>query len=132
MTLPSADACIEQYLKVRDAKSAMTDRHKGELAPLDEAMEIIENLLLLHMQNAGCDSLKSKEHGTAFKKNTLQVHVADKDSFLRHVIGTESWSMLDVRALKEGVQGFVEDHDGEPPPGVDVRTVTKIQLRRAS
>ena len=126
------DAIISKYIELRDTKKAISERHKSELEPYDEALDALENELLRRMQEVGVDSFKSKEFGTAFKNSVISATCADREAFFRFVIGGEKWSLLTSAVSKEALKDFLEENDNVPPPGIDVRRVTKVQIRRPS
>lgn len=127
---PTPAELIAEYVDLRDRKTEATAR-VAEFMQMNFQQRIDEiELTLLETLNAqGADSIKSA-HGTAFKRIETSVTVADASEFKRHVIGTESWDLLDIRANKTAVKGFVEANDGKLPPGINMTQDTVISVRR--
>ena len=123
---------IEQYVKLRDTKRAISAEFEEKLKPYDEALDAIENALLYIMRDLGVDSIKSNEFGTAYKKKAVSFSVNDRSAWLRFVIGGEHWDMLTNHIAKEALEAFLEQNDNVPPEGVDIREVLKVQVRKAS
>ena len=130
MQSPTVDDYVAQYVKLRDFIKKETDAFDERLKPYKDAMALIEAQLGQKMLDDGVESFKT-EHGTAYKSSTLSVRTADKDSFVRYVIGEQAWGLVDFRPLKEGVKEFLEQHGDTPPPGVDIAFVTNVRVRRS-
>lgn len=73
-----------KYIELRDRKTEMAKKHQDEMAPLNTAMETIENWFLNQMQAEGVDSYKTPA-GTAFRKVTSSVTMADHEAFKEFV-----------------------------------------------
>ncbi len=130
MQSPTVDDYVAQYVKLRDFIKKETDAFDERLKPYNDAMKLIEAQLNQKMLDDGVESFKT-EHGTAYKTSTLSVRTADKDSFVRYVIGEQAWGLVDFRPLKDGVKEFLEAHGDTPPPGVDIAFVTNVRVRRS-
>ena len=146
---------VEKYISLRDQKAQIAERHKAELAPVNESMEVIEKWLLKEMEKMGVESLKTPA-GTPYKAVTKSVKMQDPESFKRFVFapvidafnnwantfggevpdiasllqGGVLWDMIDFRAGKKGVTDYIEQ-TGEVPSGVEVSQFTTINIRRA-
>ena len=119
---------VGQYVLLRDKVSAIKDRHKQELAPFNEAMDQLEQIILSHLTANGLDNVKS-EQGTAYITETKTASIADGAAFRRHVIGTQAFDLIDFRANKTAVAEFVASN-GVPPPGVNYSVTLEIGVRR--
>lgn len=119
---------IAAYIKLRDERDSIKERHKGELRPVLDKMEKLENWLHRKLNNDGLKNFKGKA-GTAFLKNRTSVTVKDREVFFDFVREQERWDLIDTRASSTAVQDFMEEHEA-PPPGVDVRTEEVCQVRR--
>jgi hypothetical protein len=129
---PTPAELIEEYVKLRDRKAEAAAR-VAEFMQMNFQQRIneIELALLDTLNMQGADSIKSP-HGTAFKRVETSVTVADAAEFRRHVIGTEQWDLLDIRANKTAVRDFVENHDGNLPPGINMTQDTVVSVRRST
>lgn len=158
--MPSIEEAIGKYVELRDRIAEIGKRHTAELAPLSDAMKLLEGFFAAQMAEVGCDSFKTAQ-GTAFKKNSNSVTMQDPIAFKEHVfipaaeaiyhylcaIGFTPqqadleaiksmlqtkvrWDMVDFRAGKKGVLEYLEENS-VLPPGVNVETVSVVQVRRA-
>lgn len=117
------DALLERYVRLRDAKDAMAERHKAELAPLRRDMDLIEQALHQMMQSQGVKQFKSA-HGTAFQKEVSNARVVDFESVLDYIRTNERWDLLERRVNKTVAQELGE------VPGVEQTRTLVVQVRR--
>lgn len=152
---------IAKYIELRDRKAEMGKRHSDELAPLNTAMEQIENWLMHQMNESGVDQLKVAGTGTAFKANSTSCQIQDATAFKEFVftpaveailnqldamgidtqsIGQENivntirdLTRWDMVDFRAGKKGITEyiANENMPVPGVNVNTVATISIRRA-
>jgi hypothetical protein len=116
---------IDHYIKLRDTKSDMEERHKDELAPIKEQMELVEAALQKHMQDLGLQNLKAG-NGTAYLAETTSAKVMDWETTLNWITANQRWDMLERRVNKTAV---MEEEDGVP--GVQVTRIVKTHVRRS-
>lgn len=129
MSKVNIDKLVEAYRKLRDKKAEIDQEYKERIAKVREKQELIENKILEFFNETGMESAKTP-HGTAYVSEVMNARVADRDAFFRFVREHDAWEMLESRANKTAVRQFVEEHDGELPPGVDITTVRKINVRK--
>lgn len=122
---------IALYVQLRDGKKQAADVYDTwEKANFGGPMEHLERWLLDKLNELGVDSLSGPDGtGTAYKKLTTSVTVADQREFRRHVIGSEHWDLIDWRANKTAVTDGVEKGEGLPP-GVNFNQFFTVGIRR--
>ena len=122
---------VGQFIKLRDLKTQLKDKHKAELAPIEEAMEQLEQVLLgaLNAQNA--DSVKTAS-GTVYKSVKESASMADPAAFWSYVIASGNFDLIDKKANVTAVKAHIEDpaNGGQPPPGVTFSSVALPRVRR--
>jgi len=121
---------ISQYVQLRDAKKLIQDKHKLELAPINDTMEKLEALFMRELALSNQDSAKSKA-GTVYKTTKKTASLEDGDSFMSFVIGGEHWELLDRKANVTAVEEFLNENKALPP-GVKYTEVEEVGVRRAS
>ena len=141
--MPTVDEVVKKYIELRDRKAEIAKRQSTELAPLNEAMANIEKWLMDQMNTLGVDSFKTA-HGTPYKANSNSVKLTDAGAFKGHVFapaveginnylsgtGHTLQPVVDFRAGKTGVLGYLESNEALPP-GVSVETTAVINVRRS-
>ena len=120
---------VEEYIALRDEKKQVEERFDEELkARYTERMQAIEVTLIDTLNQLGVESISGKS-GTAYKKVSTSVTVADPREFRRHIIGNEQWDLANWSANKTIINDMVER--GEPiPPGVNRSAFYTIGIRR--
>jgi len=119
---------VTKYLQLRDNKKQIEDKHKEELAPINELLGELEALFQKAMDETGLEQLKS-DSGVAYKSVQRSVKASDKTAFLEWVQENEAWHLLDIRPAKTAVSEYT-DENGTPPPGVDISSHLKINVRK--
>lgn len=125
----TVDSVIENYVRLRDKKKAVEDRHKQELAPFRETMDQLEAWLLEALNQAGLDSMKSP-HGTAFKSTKSSAVVRDWQATLDYIRRNEAWDLLEARVAKTTAIGIIKETN-QPIPGVETSFEVCVNVRRA-
>ena len=120
---------VEEYIALRDTKKQKEAEFEAAIQEnITNRMNEIEIALLDQLNALGIDSVSGKS-GTAYKKISTSVTIADPREFRRHVIGTEQWDLANWSANKTLVNDMVER--GEPiPPGVNRSAFYTIGIRR--
>lgn len=121
---------VAQLIALRDRMKAMDDAHALAMKPFKEAKEKLENVVMMALNASNVDSVKTSA-GTAYKTVAMSATIADGSEFQRHVIGTQSWDLLDWRVNKPAAAKLAEE-TGAPPPGVNFSSFVKLGVRRAN
>lgn len=121
---------IGQYVTLRDKIKDIKDKHKAELEPFNQALELLGAALLGHLNATKQDSANARSAGTAYRTTQKSASIVDADAFRRHVIGTEDYGLLDLKANVTAVEAFLAEHE-TLPPGVKYTTRDVIGVRRA-
>lgn len=123
------DSITEKYVKVRDAKKKIQEKHKKELEPINKAMELAEASILQELDKIGAESVNTK-FGTVYKKVNTSANIADPQLFFDFIKTGDHWNMLQRRLNNSTVAEFV-DTTGNVPPGVDITRRVEINVRRS-
>lgn len=137
------------YLKVRNSKADLADQAKKKLAPLNEALEAIENHFLAKMLEMKVDSLKNAG-GTPYKSEKVSISVADNSAFVDYVltralaalpvtdgakdaikaamVESGQLALIEARASKTAVEALMEETK-ELPAGLNHRVETTVNVR---
>ena len=126
---PGEDISIRvlQFRKIRDKIKEIEERHKAELAPLQEVKERLSGVLDAFLIKTGQESAKTKD-GTFFHSTRFTATVSDPGAFMHHVIDNQDWDLIERRASATAVKGFVEKKN-HLPPGVNLNTITSVSVR---
>src|SRR5262252_3817407 len=108
---------IDSFIKLRDKKEELIEKHKAELKQYNDAMVELEGYLRGHLKSQKLNSI-SCGAGTAFIQRTRSATVADTAIFREFVISNSNFDLADFRPKKDAVEGYIEEHNGEGVPGV--------------
>lgn len=103
--------------KARALKAKMkevTDRHEAELQPFKDMKVKLESILLDMLNKTGQQN-SSTPSGGVHKKSRVTYSVEDADEFMRHVIGTESWELINRSVNDTAAEDFLAQHQMLPP-----------------
>lgn len=137
------------YLKLRAAKQDLDKQAKAKLAPLNEAMDLIEGHFLEKMNEMSVDSLKNAA-GTPYKQESVSITVADNSAFVDYVltralsglqvtdaakeaiknaiIDSGQLALIEARASKTACEAYLEEMQ-ELPAGLNRRSEFKVNVR---
>ena len=88
---------VDQYVRLRDMKAAIVERHKEELKMDNETMGLLEEIFLREMNNISVNSLKTAA-GTVSQKRKESAGLADPDAFWTHVVTSGNFDLVDKKA----------------------------------
>ena len=121
---------IAAYRKLRDLKDAKKKQHSEELRPLNDKIIELEAWMLNKLNEVGANSIKT-ESGTAYKSTQTKAKVSDWDEALTFVRTNDLWHLLERRVSKTAVEEYIES-EGTPPPGIEVDSEVKLNVRKPS
>lgn len=121
---------IEAFIAIRDGIKEMTTAFDLQVLPYKKRMDELETEMTKRLMDRGATNSKT-EAGTAYISRTLSVRATDKGLFVEHVRQTQNFELMEVRPAKEAVETYMSDHEGLPPPGVDVVQIQKTNFRRS-
>jgi hypothetical protein len=119
---------IGQFVMLRDMKTALEEKHKGELKPIKDTMEMIKDELKTAMNAVNVDNMKTS-NGTASILTKVSASAADINMFWTWVITQGAFDMLDKKPNVTAITEYVNQH-GVPPPGVNYNTFQDVGVRR--
>lgn len=122
------DLVVSGFIKLRDEKKKIEQRHKEELAPIKEHMAKLESWCQRELHRMDAKSCKT-EHGTVFTQEVSSVTVKDWESTLPFIIENGLTDMLVQRVNMSAVRDFIESFK-KVPPGVDIQTAEVVRFRR--
>lgn len=152
---------IAKRIEMRDRKAELAKKHAEEMAPLNEAEQVIDNYLMHTMNQLGVDQLKENGVGTVFKKNATSVQMADPLAFKHFVFSPVAEGILnylqntgyaltvldkeqlqnilltmpmwDMIDFRAGKKGITEfiANENTSVPGVAINTIATVNIRRA-
>lgn len=120
---------IKQFVELRDRIKAEDEAHKVKMRPFRDMLGKLEAALLEQLNLTGQDSAATAA-GTAYRSKREYCSLEDASAFMRHVIGTEDWDLLDRKANTAACVKFAEENGGDMPPGVKYTSEFTVGVRR--
>jgi hypothetical protein len=128
---PNVETLIRVYLKMRDAIEQMQEVQKAQLAPLEEQFAVVSNALLAHCVEHNVDSIKSPA-GTLTRRVSTRYWPADWEAMRNFIMEHGALELLEQRIHAGNMKDFLEANPDLHPPGLQVDSRYKVQVRRAT
>lgn len=120
---------VSAYIKMRDARHALKAEYEKKDKELKDNQEQLEAFMLGQMNTSGVTSLRTP-HGTAYRTETMVPTGSDWTAFYAWVKQTNGFDFLFRRIKADAVKDYMDQHDGEVPPGVAVYSKLGVTIRR--
>lgn len=119
---------VEQFIKLRDMKAELKEKHAGEMAPIDQTMDMIKAELKQAMLQQNAAGMQTKA-GTISLTSKASASAADLSAFWTWVVTQGAFDMLDKKPNVTAITEYVKQH-GVPPPGVNYSVFQDVGVRR--
>ena len=130
MSAITADVLADVYIKMRDAKAAVTADMETKIKEIEVQMEQVENAMNDMCREVGADSIKTA-HGTIIRSIKERVWPANKDVFVDFVKETGEVELLEMRVHQGNMKEYMLNHEGVLPPGLNVDRKYAVTVRRS-
>ena len=125
-----ANALTRAYVKIRDARAELKKAFDAEDHALKAKLERLEAEMLRVLNETNTESVAT-DSGTFYRQENMTPSGADWDTFYRWVGEHQAFDALEKRIKKTFVQDWMDEHDGTPPPGVNVYREFVVRVRRS-
>jgi len=122
------DDVIDRYIAMRDRKAELKAEFDEKVEALTEGMKKCENFILAHLVKTG-QTTAGTASGTAFISEVKSVTVADPEEFKNYLFQSGNWHMADIRAAKNAIVEFKDEHQ-DLPPGINYREEKVVRFRK--
>lgn len=148
----SDEQLVKRYIELDDWLGAEEKKFKTFMAPHNLTLEVIKNEFLRRLNERKSDSSKT-EYGTAYKTTVYNLSITPEDTapHVRNIDGQisesrgrealldfalDNWDtvgneLLMINAQKDAVKRWMEEHEGNPPPGVKMVPYIKVNIRKS-
>lgn len=126
------DKLVKAYVKIRDARKALSDKYEQEDSALKESLDTIEQELLEACKAIGADSIRT-EFGTLTRSVKKRYWTNDWYSFHEFVKEHEAYgamNLLEKRIAQTSMATFLEENPDLHPPGLNVDSRYAVVVRR--
>ena len=122
---------VAVYIKMRDAKDALTREYDTKVADIKEQMDLIEQSLLEVCKSTGQDGGKTS-HGTFTRTVKTRYWTNDWDSMYQFIKQHDAIELLEQRVHQSNMKQFLQDNPGQLPQGLNADSKYAITVRRTS
>lgn len=123
------DKIVAVYIKIRDAKEALSREHDAKIADLDAQMQMLKQKLIELSKETGVNTF-STEHGTAYRTIKNRYWTNDWESFYGFMREHGRMELLEKRIHQTNMREFLEENPEVHPPGLNVDQEYEITIRR--
>lgn len=148
--MTTASNLIAEHFQIQDKIKEANKKFAELLAPYKQRLEAIDGELLALLNALGGTEKAnlSTEHGTAYISHLLNVSIDPEEKYVnadgQEQVGRmalfdfalERWDeigqdLLIIQPQKDAVRSWMEEHNGQPPPGLKVSWWTRVNVRRS-
>lgn len=118
------------YLKIRDARDALTTKYKQDVAELEEQMSTIEQEMLETCKTMDASSIRTP-HGTIIRSVKTRYWTNDWDSMYDFIEETGAFGLLEKRLHQTHMKEFLSENPDLFPKGMNVENEYTVVVRRS-
>jgi phage host-nuclease inhibitor protein Gam len=126
-----ATKLVSTYIKMRDAKDALTREYEAKINEVKEQMEVVEQALLDICKETGQDGGRTA-HGSFTRTVKTRFWTNDWDSMYRFIKEQDAIQLLEQRVHQGNMKQFLSENPGLLPEGLNTDSKYSITVRRAS
>jgi ABC-type Zn uptake system ZnuABC Zn-binding protein ZnuA len=124
------EQAADRYMQVRKELDALDREYKERKAAIKEKMITLENWFTAKAQEDGLSTIKTNA-GTAYWSTHHSATVGSREDLFNFCKDNNAWDLLEARASKTAVRSYIEA-SGEPPPGVNFKSVSVFNFRKSN
>jgi hypothetical protein len=124
------DQIVRVYTKIRDERTRQKQLFEEADRALKGKQEKLESVLLQYLQSTGLQSARTG-HGTVYVEEEMKPSASDWSAVYAFIADEGAFEMLEKRLTKTFIRSYMDDHDGELPPGVRVHREFAVRVRRS-
>jgi hypothetical protein len=122
---------VKAFRNIRAERSRIAKEARIKDAELKEKLETLQNFMLSILNENNAKRMATDE-GTFFKKKKVIPTGADWNAFYKWVAQEDAFDFLERRIKASSVKVYMEEHKGEPPPGVNVFEQFVVGVRKGT
>lgn len=127
---PSTDKLVRAYIKMRDARSALTADFEAKDKAIKEQMETIEAHLLEVCKSAGASSINTGA-GTVIRSVKTRYWTSDWEAMHDFIRENNALELLERRVAQTAMADFLKQNPDKLPKGMNVDSKYTIVVRRS-
>jgi predicted GIY-YIG superfamily endonuclease len=126
-----ATKLVSAYIKMRDAKDALTREYEAKVNEVKEQMELVEQALLEICKETGQDGGRTA-YGSFTRTVKTRYWTNDWGSMYNFIKEHDAIQLLEQRVHQGNMKQFLSENPGLLPEGLNTDSKYSITVRRAS
>lgn len=118
------------YLKIRDAKDALTSEYKSKVAELDQQMSTLEQEMLETCKTMNASSIRTP-YGIIVRSIKSRYWTNDWDSMYNFIKENSAFGLLEKRIHQTNMKEFISENPDLFPMGMNVENEYTVVVRRS-
>ena len=127
----NVEELVSIYVKIRDAIRDKEERHKEEIAVIQEQLDTISSKLLDVCNQQNADSVRTVS-GTVSRRVQSRYWTSDWESMHNFIVEHNVPFLLEKRIHNGNMKEFLADNPDLLPMGMQMESKYVIQVRRAN
>lgn len=104
---------------------------EAELKMLNEVKDKMKAAMLAMMAEIGIKNAKSVDGHAVCMVANLSTKVEDREAWMNFVFEQGDDTFITNHVAKEAIEKYMDEHEGEAPPGVKVETINSLRFTKA-
>lgn len=119
----------EWYINNREWLRQRKAAYEAEIESVETTQTEIETELQKRLNAAGATSLRTQS-GTVVQSTRTTFSAEDPNAFGQYIVANGCYEATSIRPVKEFVEDYMRNHDGQLPPGVAARSQHVISIKK--
>lgn len=128
--LPPTPVLVKAYLKMRDARAALSAKYEEDDKKIKDQMEMVEGYLLETCKRAG-GNVSIPGVGVVIRGVSTRYWTSDWEAMHNFVKENEALELLERRIAQRAMADFLKANPDKMPKGVNVESKYTVTVRRS-
>lgn len=128
--LPPTSVLVKAYLKMRDARSALSAKYEEDDKKIKDQMEVVENYLLETCKRAG-GNVSIPGVGVVIRGVSTRYWTSDWETMHNFVKENDVIELLERRIAQRAMADFLKANPDKMPKGMNVESKYTVTVRRS-
>lgn len=128
--LPPTPVLVKAYLKMRDARSALSAKYEEDDKKIKDQMEVVENYLLETCKRAG-GNVSIPGVGVVIRGVSTRYWTSDWEAMHNFVKENDVIELLERRIAQRAMADFLKANPDKMPKGMNVESKYTVTVRRS-
>lgn len=126
---PSVDKLTRIYIKIRDARAALSAKFNEEDTALKDQLDTVKRALLDYCSEQGVESVRTSE-GMFYRTTKTRYWTSDWESMHKFILEHELPEFFEKRLNQTAVKQYLEENPEALPPGLNTDVEYVVTVRK--